>query len=178
MRLGVVAFFIVFLAGLPGARAADSIEYQLKAAFLYRFAQFTEWPAAALAGREQLTLCVLGEDPFGPALDGLAGNPVQQRRLAVQRLSDPQQLGHCHIVFLGAMRPEVLSQVLRRSRQLPVLTVADHKSFATAGGMIQFVIVNNRVQFEINSAAAERAGLKLSSHLLKLARTLYTSYPD
>ncbi|NWG86713.1 MAG: YfiR family protein [Hydrogenophilaceae bacterium] len=167
-----------FTFGLAGARAADSAEYQIKAAFLYRFAQFTEWPASALAGSDQLMLCVLGEDPFDGLLNGIAGNTVHQRKLAVQRLTDLQQLSQCHIAFVGAMRPDTLSQVIKRSRQLNVLTVADQKGFAAGGGIIQFVIANDRVQFEINSAAADKAGLKLSSHLLKLARTLYTTSPD
>lgn len=182
MRSAVVAFAAVLLAGsLFGqatARAADGAEYQLKAAFLYRFAQFTEWPAAALAKSEQLMLCVLGEDPFGSQLAGIVGNTVHQRRLAVQRLSDLQQLGQCHLAFLGAMRPDLLGQAIRRGRQLGVLTIGETQGFAAGGGMIQLVVVDDRIQFEINSAAADRAGLKLSSHLLKLARTLYTSYPD
>ncbi|TCS72197.1 uncharacterized protein DUF4154 [Sulfuritortus calidifontis] len=110
MRSAVVAFAAVLLAGsLFGqatARAADGAEYQLKAVFLYRFAQFTEWPAAALAKSEQLMLCVLGEDPFGSQLAGIVGNTVHQRRLAVQRLSGLQQLGQCHVAFIGAMRPQ------------------------------------------------------------------------
>lgn len=181
-RSPLVSLLIVLLAtlgpGLGDARTADDVEYPIKAALLYRFAQFTEWPASALAGHDQLTLCVLGEDPFGGLLDGIAGNSVQQRKLAVQRIADPQQLNQCHIVFVGATKPDTLSHAIKRSRQLNVLTVADAKGFAAAGGMIQFVIVDNRVQFEINSAAADKAGLKLSSHLLKLARVLHTTLPD
>lgn len=174
----LAALLVAFGLDQGSARAADDAEYQIKAALLYRFAQFTEWPAGALAEHRQLTLCVLGENPFGGLLDDIAGNTVHQRKLAVQRLADPQSLSQCHIAFVGAMRPDALSQTIKRSRQLNVLTVSDAKGFAAAGGMIQFVIVNDRVQFEINNAATDRAGLKLSSHLLKLARALHTTLPD
>lgn len=165
--------------GPTAARAADSsAEYQLKAAFLYRFAQFTEWPAGALGRSDSLVLCVLGEDPFGGALGGIEGHSVHQRPLAIRRLGDAQQINQCHIAFLGPMRPDALGQAIRRGRQFNVLTVSDAKNFAAVGGAIQFVVVNDRIQFEINHAAAEQAGLKLSSHLLKLARTVYTSLPE
>jgi hypothetical protein len=165
-------------SGQEGTLAAERAEYQLKAAFIYRFAQFTEWPASALARSEKLVLCVLGEDPFGNSLHGIEGNTVHERPLSIRYLSDPQQIGECHIAFLGPMKAETANVAIKRSRQYGVLSVSDAAGFAAAGGMIQFVIVNNRVQFEINAAAAERGGLRLSSHLLKLARGLYSSYPD
>lgn len=164
--------------GPAGAYAVDSDEHQLKAAFIYRFAQFTEWPSHALDRSDSVTVCVIGEDPFGEALDSIKGYVVHQRPIKIRRLSDLQLLDQCHIAFIGPTRPEQASLAIKRSRQFNVLSVSDAKGFAADGGMIQFVTTNDRIQFEINSAAAQQAELKLSSHLLKLARTVHTRYPD
>lgn len=172
MLLAVLAF------GSAGASAAGSAELQLKAAFIYRFAQFTEWPASALARSDSLALCVVGGDPFGSALYDIEGFNVHQRPIKVRRMSDSQQIGQCHIAFIGQMRPEQLNLAIKRSRQFNVLSISDAKGFAADGGMIQFVIADDRIQFEINSAAAQQAELRLSSHLLKLARVVYTSFAE
>lgn len=181
-RSALASLLVPLLAGLTfgqaGASAADSAELQLKAAFIYRIAQFTDWPGNALARGDTLALCVVGEDTFGPALEGIEGFSVHQRPIRIRRLTDLHQLNQCHVAFIGPMRPEQASLAIKRSRQFNVLSVSDAKGFAIDGGMIQFVIANNRIQFEINHAAAQQAGLKLSSQLLKLARAVHTSYPE
>jgi hypothetical protein len=144
-------------------------EYRLKAAFLYRFPQFVEWPARALDGRATVDLCVVAPNPFGAVLDELVeGETLGGRVLRVRQLDGGAQAPSCHVVFLpgdAAVRRIVLRQVAT----VPVLTVSDSPQFLNEGGIIQLSVVDNRVRFEINASAADRAGLRLSSQLLRLA---------
>jgi hypothetical protein len=147
--------------------AADGLlEYQVKAVFLLNFTKFIEWPAEAFEQPESpVTICILGEDPFGAAINQtVSGEVVNGRKIAVQRIKHLPAPKSCQVLFLG---PAVKS--------LPdlgpgVLTVGEGESFEREGGMIAFIIENRRVRFDVNQAAAERAGLKISSKLLSVAR--------
>jgi len=160
----------MLIAGLAISRAASAqtpTEYKVKAAFLYNFAKFVEWPP--LQG-DEMRLCVVGEDPFGEDLDALAqGKTVQSKWLRVSRLPTPEGIEQCQVVFIQAAGPDDLSYVLRKAHEAHVLTVGDTHEFADQGGIISFVIEANKVRFEINTASAEQAGLRISSQLLKLA---------
>jgi hypothetical protein len=165
---------LLLLIGLLSHAAAEDLERQLKAAFLYRFAQFVEWPHEA--GGEpsrQLVLCMLGTDVFEGALNSIAGKTVRERELVVKFVASPRQLGQCHMVFLAEPGPEVLKTTVNQGRQAHVLTVSDQPGFAASGGMIELLRQNNRLQFEINLGAAREAGLVVSSNLLRLARRIY-----
>lgn len=160
--------------GLLSHALAEDMERQLKAAFLYRFAQFVEWPQEADAERSrQLVLCLLGTDVFEGALNTIVGKTVRERELAVRFIASPRQLGQCHMVFLGQPGPEAMKTTLMQSRNAHVLTVSDQPGFAAAGGMIELVRQGTRLQFEINLGAAREAGLLVSSNLLRLARRIY-----
>lgn len=170
--LGILCLvLLISRAGEPGVRAQDvSHEYQVKAAFVFRFAYYVEWPAAATEDRTTLEYCVLSPNPFGEALRQLvAGEVLAGRRLVVRDLTPTMSLATCDVLFLhgGAVRP-----VLDRVRSRPVLTVSDAPGFLDEGGIIQLVRTDNRLGFNISLPAAERAGLRLSSHLLRLAGTL------
>lgn len=164
-----------FLAGAP-ARAAPALpslapptEYQVKAAFLYNFAKFVEWPAEAWAPGRTFVVTVLGEDPFGPVLDRtMAGKAVHDRPVEVRRASRPEDVRGSHIVFVSGSERRRLDRVLQHARR-GVLTVGDTSGFAERGVIINFRLAENRVRFEINSRRAEEAGLRLSSQILKLA---------
>lgn len=145
-------------------------EYLIKAAFLYNFTRFIDWPAAALTEiAPSLRLCILGEDPFGEALDSIRGKSVKGKELVVERLSSPTNLRRCQVLFIsGSERPR-LPQVLGAVKDLHVLTVGEMAGFAQAGGVINFVTAENRIRLEINPEAARRAGLAISSKLLSLA---------
>lgn len=162
---------LVSLMGGPRVRAQDvPHEYQVKAAFVFRFAHYVEWPAVAIDKRTTLEYCVGPTNPFGNALRQLVtGEMLGGRRLAVRDLTPTASLATCHVLFLhgGAIRP-----VLERVRSQPVLTVSDAPGFLDEGGIIQLVRTDNRLGFNISLPAAERAGLRLSSHLLRLAGTL------
>lgn len=163
------ALLLVLL--LPGLASAQAPEYDLKAAFLFNFAKFVEWPESAFAGeRAPLTLCVYGEDPFGPALDGVVqGERVGERSLLVQRPDSLDDLGDCHVLFVGRSEKDRLGEVMAQVRGKPVLTVADTDGFLRAGGVINFILEGKKVRFLIDQEAAERSGLEISSKLMRLA---------
>jgi hypothetical protein len=168
--IGAGAGSPVALAGEAGAAPAPPPEYLVKAAFLYNFAKFTEWPATAFAGpRAPLRLCVLGADPFGPALESIAGKKVKDRTIVTSRFERADGVEGCHVLFVSASEGERLDGILRSLRDEPVLTVADVPGFARSGGIVNLKTVENKVRFEINLHAGQRAGLRFSSQLLKLA---------
>jgi hypothetical protein len=161
---------VVFLVALPtvhGQSPAD--EYRLKAAFIYRFPQFVDWPLNVLDGRRAIELCVLAPNPFGAVLQELvAGDTLRGRLLVVRHIEDEESIDACHVLFLptaSRTRRAVLQQVAG----LPILTVGDAPSFLDEGGIVQLRLIDNRVRFEIDASAAGRAGLRLSSQLLRLA---------
>jgi hypothetical protein len=149
-------------------------EYEVKAAFLYNFARFVEWPSAALpAATTPLTLCVLGDDPFGADLDrAVDGKDVNGHPLVVKRLKEFEDAVHCHIVFIATSDRTRLLRSLDGLRHASVLTVGETDDFLQLGGIINFDIRDNRVRFGINVAAATRAGIKISSKLLRLAESV------
>jgi hypothetical protein len=150
----------------PGAS-----EYEVKAEFLRRFSQFIAWPPTAFAAEDEpLTIGVLGRDPFGPLLDAAAADSrADGRRLTVVRFASVSELRPCHILFIPGGEQRRLAEILRRLGGAPTLTVGEARRFAHGGGIIGFVLVEGRLRFEINEEAARRAGLKVSSQLLKLA---------
>ncbi len=160
------------LADLDSTKASASREYRIKAAFLYNFAKFTVWPAAAFAdAKAPLRLCVLGDDPFNGALAALVeGRTVKNRPIVAGRLSSGDPLGQCHLLFVSASEHGRLGTILESLRGMPVLAVGDTPHFARSGGTIRLKIVGNKVRFEINVRAAQPAKLKIDSRLLRLGR--------
>jgi hypothetical protein len=158
----------------PGAaRAQGPSEYEVKAAFLYNFTKFVEWPPSAFAeGNGALRLCVLGDDPFGRGLNAALGEGevVEGRRLTVVRAETLARAGGCQVLFVSRSERERLPQILAPLKSSPVLTVGDSKGFLDQGGIVNFILEGSKVRFEINPAAAEQAGIRISSKLLRLAR--------
>lgn len=152
--------------------ADESLEYQVKSAFLLNFTKFVEWPAAAFeAPGSPIAICILGEDPFGSTLDQIvAGEIVNNRKIAVSRIKRAPTPKACQVLFVG--RPEKEAVSLLSALESGVLTVGEGESFIRDGGMIAFVIENRRVRFSANQAAAESAGLKISSRLLNVAKSV------
>jgi hypothetical protein len=164
---------VVLLAVMSGGLAsADEVdEYHLKAAFLYNFAQFVEWPAEAFkSADEQIGLCVLGENPFGSALNqAVKGKTAAGRKFAVREISEPKEAGRCHILFVAGSESGRVKPVLAELKGRNVLTVGETEDFAAAGGVITFRLKATRVRFGIDIQAASSANLKISSKLLMLA---------
>jgi hypothetical protein len=172
-RTLALAVLLVAWRGVA-AQAARASEYQVKAVFLFNFAQFVDWPAEAFpASDTPLVIGVLGLDPFGPALDQtvrderLGGRPFQ-----VRRYRSVDEIETCHILFISRSegnRPEAILAGLKRR---PILTVSDADGFAQRGGMIRFVTDRNRIRLQLNLAAAEAAHLTISSKLLRVAEVI------
>jgi hypothetical protein len=154
------------------AEPRAATEYEVKAAFLYNFARYVEWPAEGFpAEGDPFVVTVLGEDPFGETLDAiLKDRTIQKRRLHVRRVARVEDVGKSQIVFIGRAAAEDLPRILLRLDAAPMLTVGETAQFAERGGMISFRRERDRIGFEINVASTERARLKVSSQLLKLAR--------
>lgn len=157
----------------PTPGDAHEREYLIKAAFLYNFAKFTAWPDHAFAvDSPDLNVCVLGNDPFGDALDSINGKTIQGRTLKTMHIDDLEQVTQCQLLFIAASEAERLTSVLEDIGSSPVLTVAELPQFVQTGGIIKLKNVDNKVRFEINVEVAARAGLHLSSQLLRLAEAV------
>ncbi len=158
--------FALFWLASSGAAADTPAEDNVKAGFILNFAKYTEWPAAALAGGD-LRICGLGNPPLSGKLAQLQGRQVQGHEIQIRSLTRVEEGRDCHVLFVPASaRGEALPRALA---QAPVLTVGDSEGFAQAGGIIGLKLRAGRIRFDINLAAARKAGLTLSSQLLKLA---------
>lgn len=146
-------------------------EYQLKAAFLFNFAKFVDWPENAFAETNSpLVIGILGQNPFGQDLEKLVQNKsIGSHPLVVETLTSAAQARSCHILFVSNSETPHLREVFGGLRKACVLTVGENERFVESGGMINFVIEGKKIRFEINDSAAKEAGLKVSSKLLSLA---------
>jgi hypothetical protein len=157
---------LALIAFTPTVLSDDLPEYRLKAAFLYNFALFTEWPASI---GSTLNLCVYGRDPFGEEIDALQGKPVGDRRMVVRRVASVEGLTVCQVVFISDPSGDGISRVLSTLRGATVLTIADAPGAAKQGVALNMSVVQNKITFEANLTAVRAANLKLSSKLLSLA---------
>ncbi|MEE8428196.1 MAG: YfiR family protein [Gammaproteobacteria bacterium] len=181
-RTLLLLIFSILSAWTVSSRAADSalsVEYRVKAAYLYNFTRFIEWPARAhdTADNGKIAICLLGHDPFGPALDLIAGKAVRNSKLTVRRHKSVGELNKCHVVFISTSKQAELGRILKQLRNRPILTVGETKNFNKLGGVIRFTLVKNKVHFNIDPDAAERAQLTVSSKLLNLATIVRESRP-
>ncbi len=178
-RGATVGLLTMLIMGVTtsGAQTLAPREYQIKAAFLYNFTMFIEWPPEAFPSPSAaIKLCVLGEDPFGDDLEQtIRGKLINGRTVVVQRFQGMQGLDGCHVLFVSTSEQRHLSQILESLKGRSVLTVGEMERFAAAGGMINFTMQEHKVRFEINVDVTQRAGLKLSSQLLKLATIIRDS---
>jgi hypothetical protein len=168
----VLAVVLAVAAGGPlRAQPRAAGEYEIKAAFLYNFARYVEWPPGKLpAAGEDFVVTVLGEDPFGEALDAIRDRTIHDRKLAVRRVARVEDVGESQILFISRSEADDLPRILQRLEAAPILTVGETAQFAERGGMIRFRREGERIGFDINVTSTERAGLRVSSQLLKLAR--------
>jgi hypothetical protein len=142
-------------------------EYEVKAAYLYNFGKFIKWPPSSESTFE---ICVFGNDPFGISLDSLtAGESLDGKRLAIRRISSTTEAQKCRILYVSRSEQGRAPSILEAVKHLPILTVSDIPNFLDDGGVISFVMQGDRVRFQVSLPAAERAGLSLSSELLKVA---------
>jgi hypothetical protein len=171
--IAVILTLCVVFSGVWHAAAESSSvrEYQVKAAFLFNFAKFVEWPDSAFSNENSpIIISVLGYDPFGESLDALKDRVVGGRRFLIKRISSVEELGECHILFISSSERGNLSQILQMVKNKNILTVGDTKGFTQSGVIINIIPEESRLGFEINLDAAEHTHLKIGSQLLKLAR--------
>lgn len=162
----VVGLLLATAVALPAAEPKPT-EYDVKAAFLYNFARFVEWPEGAR--QDTLRIGILGKDNFGNAFDAVLGRARQPQPVVVQRVDQVDELGPCHILFVSDSERRHVAPTIASVAGRPILTVSDLEGFAERGGIVCFVTRQSKIRFQINPAAAERAGLRLSAKLLRLA---------
>ena len=169
---------VLLLCVAPGAlskgtgQSSGPSEYEVKAAFLFHFAEFVEWPSDAFPDTgSPLTYCTIGGDSFRGALDeSVKGKNIGGRSLRIQHLREKEQIDGCQVLFIGGAENKRTGEQLARIGGRPVLTVGDAENFPEDGGIIGFRLEENKVRFEINLEAAGKARLKISAKLLSLAK--------
>jgi hypothetical protein len=174
----MAALVCLLFAGVSALGQQKPSEYQVEAAYLYNFGRFVEWPANAAATEgSSFTICVLGDDPFGQALDAtLVGETIGNQKVTARRISSLQTGADCRILFISSSEANRLNKIIEALDKNAVLTVSDIPQFSQRQGMIQFVLEENRIRFEVNLTATQRAGLALSSELLKVATAVRKSH--
>ena len=173
---GLLCIFLL-VSGVPQPARAQSTadEYAVKAAFLFHFAQFVDWPAGVLnSGDPSLNLCIFDDEPRRQELQStIDGKAIGARIFHVRLISQPQEIPGCNILFLSRDEAGRQTAILKGLRGMPVLTVGETANFLSDGGMIRFHIADDKIRFDINLSGAESSHLKISSRLLLLA-TLVT----
>ncbi len=188
-RLGILIIALsLSLSWAPGALAqdrdsSDSSEYLIKAGFIFNFAKFVEWPPTTFAQPDSpIVIGILGTDPFGTIIDHIVQDKkIGGRGFVVKRLkwgAEAKDLRECKILFVGASERAHIDELVQIVKFLPILTVGETPGFAEHGGVIRFVLEDNRVRFEVNVDAARQGGLTISSRLLTLARIIQQAPAD
>ena len=149
-------------------------EYQVKAAFLYNFAKFVEWPAGTFASpSDPIVICIVGENSFGSTLENMVqGKKIGDRAFVVRRLPDMLHPGKCQILFIGAAEWKRTPGWIEGLKGASILTVGEGDDFTALGGIIDFKLQGPRVRIQVDLEAAERSRLRISSKLLSLAEVV------
>jgi hypothetical protein len=164
------AGFSILLGILPSTAQDRSVEYEVKAAFLYNFAKFIEWPTAAFPARDSaFTICLADELFRGPVERAVQGEMWNGRPLLVKQIDSGDEVRGCQVVYISRSAAPKGMEILMAAMNAPVLTVGETADFIPAGGIIRFTESGHRIRFEINPDAADRASLRVSSRLLRLA---------
>ena len=197
MRIKAYIFFVVISLALFAAPisvqaqddSAQNREYQVKAAFLYNFVKFVDWPKEKVAdGNEPIIIGVIGKDPFGKAFDPIKNKQVKGKKVVINRFKGLEELRKsgeqikairkCYLLFICSSEKEKLREIINLVKDDSVLTVGEVKGFLESGGIINFLIEDKKVRFEINNAAAKQAKLKIRSKLLRLAKRVIPEKPS
>lgn len=178
-RFRLTAWLLVStVAAASGLRAAsvagsDNVELHVKAAYLLHFARYVYWPSSSTTLSSPLVLGVFGAGPMPAILEQtVSGKTVNNRPIRVQQFYAVDQIERCDILFVPKSESRHAQEVLGAVSGRPIVTVSDQESFASAGGMIEFLLIDDTVRFAVNNSAIERAGLKLGSELLRAAYSI------
>jgi hypothetical protein len=169
--LGGFPLFVLLTDFAWSSEEATVTEYDVKAAFLLNFTRFIDWPdrTGGETGNE-LILCIAGEDRFGDALNVIKGKKVRGRTIVINKAVDSNNLTSCDILFISSSEKDRLPSLMAALTDRPILTVSEIEGFTRRGGIINFIIVDNKIRFEINPDAAKQVGIHISAQLLQLAR--------
>ena len=172
VRLAVrLLMAVVIISAVSRVSAQDVTEPALKAAFIYNFAKFTEWPADVLSGVEPFVLCVIGDSAVSDALERtVKARVLAGHNLTVSYVEPGAQPPTCHILYVSGVTAARASQLVARTRDVPVLTISDLSGFTELGGIAQFFFEEGRLRFNVHLESVKRARLKISSRLLVLAK--------
>jgi hypothetical protein len=173
-RRGGVAVLTAILCCTPVARAQDVTEPSLKAAFIYNFAKFTEWPSDVLSGTAPFSACVLGDEPIGNALErSVKGRLLSGHGISVSHVTHDGPLRSCHLLYISGVTAAQAAAILAAVRGAPVLTISDLDDVARLGGIAHMFVENGKMRFDLNLELARRSRLQLSSKLLVLAARVH-----
>lgn len=174
IRILVLAALLA--AGPVAAQTGRAAEIQIKAAFLYKFGGFVEWPAAALRPDSAFTIGIIGADAVAAELEQLAaGRTVQGHPVSVRRLRRGEPLSGLHVLFVGQQEASRLAEILASAKSQPLLVVTEFDNALSQGSMINFVAVDDKVRFDVALPPAERGQLRISARLLAVARKVVSS---
>jgi hypothetical protein len=172
--------FLILIAIVPqclfsgNAASAEPVltEYEVKAAYVFNFAKFVDWPSTAFSAKNSpIIIGIIGNDEFGTLLGNIVkAKTIQEHTIAVRQLKWPSDLSACHIVFIGASEQKQVKQITDSLQDRPVLTITEAEEGVQSKGIMNLLVEGGKVQFEIDVASAEKAHLQISSKLLRLAR--------
>jgi YfiR/HmsC-like len=179
-RFGVFSAAVIWLAQSASSAENAAIEYAVKATYLYKFAPFVDWPPSMFpSAATPISLCIVGDDPVGTVIDqAAAGQSVGPRPLAIRHVSQAAPGAGCQIMYIAGTETQTVAQALDAVKESPVLTVTDQATHPGDRGIISFVVADNHVRFDIDDAAAARAGIVISSKLLALAHSVKPRGPE
>lgn len=166
----ILSIIFLLVVGVASILASVPSEDEVKAAFIFNFAKFVDWPD--MADKNEIKVCFTGEKPLSGNLTLLEGRKAHNVVLKISSCDKPEE-SNCDILFISAADKKNTAELLLSCSEKPVLTVSDAPGFARSGGMIGLVVVDNKVRFEINLSAVNKARLKISSQLLSLAKEVF-----
>lgn len=168
---GIIIIIALFLMNGLTYAIMEGEEYQVKAAFIYNFLKFVEWPSEApISSSPAITLCIIGNDPFGKNINAFSEKIVGSKRIAVRHTNSIKEIKDCHALFITESEKSNLSEIIEFIAGSYILTIGDTDGFAQKDVIINMYIEDKKVRFEVNLDAAKRTGLRIDSRLLKLAR--------
>ena len=178
-RTWILILLLLLQAWTGNTQQAHYSEYQVKGAFLVKFAMFVDWPTKSFPdARTPITIGILGEDPFGGEFEAaLKSENANGRHFELKRFRNLQELTDCHMIFVSGPESQRLPEILTATRDKPVLIVGDRDRFAHEGGMVNFIKESGKVRFEVNAAAIEAHGLKISAKLLQVSKPVTPDGP-
>lgn len=174
LKIIIASLFMMLQTEILFAQSSRLDENEVKAAYLYNFVKYVEWPVTTSA-QENSTLyfCVIGNAPFNASvMTSLAEKPLKNRKVSIKELTFDDNISHCDLLFINSQVRNNLTNILKSATENSILTVSDIKGFATTGGIIEFIMINNKIRFRINNRSARMSNLKISSHLLNLATSV------